>query len=230
MKKRSHRFIDRTGQQFDYLTVIKDTGKLKHHCAVWLCRCRCGKIVERTSISLTGKSKQTKSCGCRNKELLRKRNISPPKIMPAGTRIGRWTVLFKSTHHKRVGGKPNQWWWCKCDCGVIREVLGYSLRSGRTQGCGCGHNRLRRLPAEAYAPGITDTQRRVWWNTDKYIKDLLQRQLNISRDKIPPELIEIKRALLLLRRVVAKNKREDPDGFNRLKSTFNRRMRNIAQR
>lgn len=48
-------------------------------------------------------------------------------------RFGRLTVLGEC-------GKDNfrqYMWLCKCDCGNIVAVRGYSLRSGNTQSCGC---------------------------------------------------------------------------------------------
>lgn len=32
-------------------------------------------------------------------------------------------------------------WECRCDCGIIRNVNGSNLRSGKSQSCGCGLNR-----------------------------------------------------------------------------------------
>lgn len=49
-----------------------------------------------------------------------------------GRKFGRLTVLER--HHST----PKKiYWTCKCDCGNIRVVDGWSLRSGETQSCGC---------------------------------------------------------------------------------------------
>lgn len=57
----------------------------------------------------------------------------PNKVIDLiGRRFGRWTVLERS---ENVEGKTV--WKCKCDCGVIKDVLGNSLRSGKTLSCGC---------------------------------------------------------------------------------------------
>lgn len=49
-----------------------------------------------------------------------------------GQRFGRWTALYQSM---RVGG--NYFWWCRCDCGIEKNVGAQHLRSGATQSCGC---------------------------------------------------------------------------------------------
>lgn len=49
-----------------------------------------------------------------------------------GKRFGRLVVL-------RQGVRSKQYitWICQCDCGLIVEVRGVSLRNGHTQSCGC---------------------------------------------------------------------------------------------
>ena len=52
----------------------------------------------------------------------------------AGRRYGRLTVI------RYVGKKPNRhglFWEVKCDCGNLKEVVGYNLRNGNTNSCGC---------------------------------------------------------------------------------------------
>lgn len=54
-----------------------------------------------------------------------------------GKTFGRLTVI------KRVGTKGNQCLFlCSCVCGNEAEVVGDSLRSGRTQSCGCIHHEV----------------------------------------------------------------------------------------
>ncbi len=47
-------------------------------------------------------------------------------------KFGEWTVQFPLKKGKRI------YWHCKCDCGVERDVLQYSLTSGASTSC--GHN------------------------------------------------------------------------------------------
>ena len=50
-----------------------------------------------------------------------------------GKRFGR-LVVIKETDKR---SHRNVVWQCRCDCGTICEIVGTSLRSGRTQSCGC---------------------------------------------------------------------------------------------
>lgn len=33
--------------------------------------------------------------------------------------------------------KGNARWLCKCDCGKLKEIIGYNLRGGHSKSCGC---------------------------------------------------------------------------------------------
>ena len=50
-----------------------------------------------------------------------------------GQRFGRLTVL----KFDRQDSFRQYMWTCKCDCGNVVSIRGYSLRSGNTQSCGC---------------------------------------------------------------------------------------------
>ena len=59
-------------------------------------------------------------------------------------RFCKWNVLCKfdnpNKHDKRT------LWTCKCDCGTIRNIDGYTHRSGSSKSCGCskdGHSKTR---------------------------------------------------------------------------------------
>ena len=64
---------DLTGKKFERLKVIEYYGNNKNGKALWLCQCECGntKIILGNSLL----SKLTLSCGCYNKELVKKVNI-----------------------------------------------------------------------------------------------------------------------------------------------------------
>jgi hypothetical protein len=49
-----------------------------------------------------------------------------------GQRFGAWTVL-----HHSPSDRKGAFWWCKCDCGTEKAVLGHSLRSNGSVSCGC---------------------------------------------------------------------------------------------
>lgn len=48
-----------------------------------------------------------------------------------GNRYGKIVVLYFT----KV--KNNAYWMCQCDCGIVKEILGSSLKNGDTQSCGC---------------------------------------------------------------------------------------------
>lgn len=54
----------------------------------------------------------------------------PARLDMTGRQFGRLTVLKPS----EVG---NTHWICKCECGVIKEARGSSLRQGNIKSCGC---------------------------------------------------------------------------------------------
>lgn len=57
----------------------------------------------------------------------------PRFIDHTGDRFGRWTVL---SYHTNTAHRQYRW-FCRCDCGTKRSVLGYMLRAGRSTSCGC---------------------------------------------------------------------------------------------
>jgi len=50
-----------------------------------------------------------------------------------GKRFGRWLVLERATDVP-IG---QTWWLCLCDCGTKRNVIGGSLKNGKSCSCGC---------------------------------------------------------------------------------------------
>lgn len=60
-----------TGRRFERLTVIKLSHSNKHKNTCWLCKCDCGneKIIKGSSLT----NERTRSCGCLQKEHLKKR-------------------------------------------------------------------------------------------------------------------------------------------------------------
>ena len=55
------------------------------------------------------------------------------KIEMIGKRFGRWLVIGEAIRDKP--GKVK--WKCRCDCGAIKFIDGYSLRHGSSKSCGC---------------------------------------------------------------------------------------------
>ena len=54
-----------------------------------------------------------------------------------GQKFGRWTVLNRAEDYISPKGHHIIQWLCKCDCGNYRNVLGSTLRQGKSKSCGC---------------------------------------------------------------------------------------------
>ena len=63
---------DISGVEFGYLTAIEPTDKRNRKDVVWLCRCRCGTMIELPATRLIGNN--TLSCGCILKETIKRAN------------------------------------------------------------------------------------------------------------------------------------------------------------
>lgn len=63
---------DISGVEFGYITAIEPTEKRNRGDVVWLCRCRCGTMLEITATRLI--SNNTLSCGCIQKEQIKRVN------------------------------------------------------------------------------------------------------------------------------------------------------------
>lgn len=64
-------------------------------------------------------------------------NLDNQMIDITGKTFGKWTVLYK-TNKRNSGGVV--YWHCRCECGNEKDVLGTSLRSGRSLSCGLHSN------------------------------------------------------------------------------------------
>lgn len=66
-----------------------------------------------------------------------KGDITAKFVDLTGERFGKWTVLRRGQDGTDKRGYPVVRWVCKCDCGTVREVIGSTLKSGRSKSCGC---------------------------------------------------------------------------------------------
>ena len=73
------RCIDLTGQKFGKLTVIKKEKSSADGDSKWLCECECGNSIIMRGASLRKTAVIPKSCGCLQKEFMRKRNKANKK-------------------------------------------------------------------------------------------------------------------------------------------------------
>lgn len=109
------------GSLINKLTVINYNSEKQKY----LCKCECGKEL---TISYGCLKRGQESCGC-NRIITMK---SKREILE-GKKFGRYLVL------SYIGRKDNgiQYYLCKCECGVEKEVTKTSLTSGSSKSCGC---------------------------------------------------------------------------------------------
>ena len=112
------------GARFGRLTVIRT---LSGPAPVYvLCKCDCGRTTKvYKSNLLRGK---TKSCGCGERENLKRLHDALRNPMTPGDKYGMLTVL----RNTRVGYSE-----FRCDCGKVVEKSEVKVRSGETKSCGC---------------------------------------------------------------------------------------------
>lgn len=48
-----------------------------------------------------------------------------------GRKINRWTVL----NFDKLDHRGEAYWLCECDCGTVKSIAGYTLRTGTSKGC-----------------------------------------------------------------------------------------------
>lgn len=116
------------GKKFGYWTVIDEAASKVSPCGTkrkaYLCKCACGKekVVAKTQL----KNNKTTSCGCKG------------VYLREGEVYQEWTVLQKDTYTNSHG---NQFYLCRCSCGIERSVRMSDLLNGNSKNC--GHSRLK---------------------------------------------------------------------------------------
>jgi hypothetical protein len=102
------------------------------------CKCDCGNPEIKTYRLNSIKYGHIKSCGCSK--------FNNPLIMEdlTGQKFGRLTVIGRDMKRDEEEWKTGQrrgnvHWLCQCDCGneKLSSVVGWQLKSGHTQSCGC---------------------------------------------------------------------------------------------
>lgn len=108
--------VDRTGQQFGRLTVIRRV-HYESKATKWLCQCSCGNETVVTTGSL--QSNNTTSCGCVRKESVSNRYL----IDLTGRVIGNWTVIKRAPQNRG----HFVFWECQHKNGTIKERSAQTL-------------------------------------------------------------------------------------------------------
>lgn len=132
VKQDMARFKNIIGERFGRLTVINITDdRSKDGYVIWLCKCDCGNEIKCNTKKL--RNKNTRSCGCLQKEIIsnsRRKDLT-------GMRFGYLTAL-SPTSEKRHGSIV---WNCICDCGNYHKTTAEMLLGGKCKSCGCVHSR-----------------------------------------------------------------------------------------
>ena len=97
--------LDHTGKRFGKLTVISYAGKARDGHSLWLCRCDCGNF----SYVQSNNIRRTKSCGCYQKEVVRKNKKThgehKSRLYTAWINMRRRCSYEKSIGYKNYGGR-----------------------------------------------------------------------------------------------------------------------------
>lgn len=108
------------GRRFGRLTVKEVCPRIPGERTKWFCVCDCGNVLEVTDNNLI--SGGTTGCGCTR---------SGPREDLIGQTFGKLEVLDLV---KKDGDFA---WRCRCCCGKFTILSTHSLKSDRTESCGC---------------------------------------------------------------------------------------------
>ena len=160
--------IDLTGQQFGELTVIKE-GPHKYGRVAWYCNCSCGKTdLLYTSNDL--RMHKITSCGCKKLERIAELGKKSTHDL-TGQIFGYLEVIEDSGLRGHDG---SIYWTCKCKCGTIKNIIGYSLTSGDTKSCGCqkrflcGERKVKDLTGQRFGKLVAQEK---FFNDDPNLRD-----------------------------------------------------------
>lgn len=82
-------------------------------------------------------------------------------MVNVGDRFGRWTVVRLHSVVRYQASTVNKW-WCRCECGVERDVHQTSLCTGASRSCGCLQKEV--AAADKYEHGLNgDPAAFVWY-------------------------------------------------------------------
>lgn len=124
--------FDLTNKTYGRWTVLYFTGRTaKNRSKIWHCKCDCGNEKDIDGYIL--RSGQSRSCGCLQKETIKKIAESQ-RIDLTGQRFGKLVALKPIYGHQE--GKHTQW-ECQCDCGNKIFVDMGNLQQGFSKSCGC---------------------------------------------------------------------------------------------
>ena len=194
---------------------FKGIGKTKTKSSLWLCKCDCGRIVEKTAARL---SDGVKSCGCLVKEIAK----NPKNIADlVGKKYFKLKVIkFKGFKKIDFGKKRTSIWLCKCDCGGYKITSTKFLQAGRIKSCGCllkrkyktNENYWNKIDTEdkAYFYGLMCTDGFVNSYPKKSKKYGIPRTFGIELEKKDKHILETFKKYLGTDRPLRKSRRIRP--------------------
>lgn len=60
----------------------------------------------------------------------------------SGKRFGKLVVVKRAPNRIQKSGQFKVMWECQCDCGNVKDINSFDLKSGATKSCGCMHNEI----------------------------------------------------------------------------------------
>ena len=131
--------VDKTGQKFGRLTVLRLSEKRhpKNNKILWECQCDCGnpEIIYATTGNLTQGYKT--SCGCAAKQ--QRKNLAKQRIKDlSNQKFGKLTAKYL------IENTSPPLWHCTCDCGNEIDVTSTALTKKERTSCGCKRKELRK--------------------------------------------------------------------------------------
>ncbi len=123
---RSAQLIGQTINNFKIIGIT--TLRAKDKSIILQCQCiNCGNIQNIASNVLKSGKQFCNQCHDRKSTL----------IDMTGLKFGKLTVLERDLTVEHTGHEQDSFWICKCECGNIKSIRGFSLRNNLTYSCGC---------------------------------------------------------------------------------------------
>jgi hypothetical protein len=123
-----HNVAHLKGREFGSLKVIQRAGNRGKH-ALWLCKCKCGNMVYRTTGQLNN---GCHSCGCEDRRTSTSDNKGKKMLNLINKRYGHLRVICKN---EKASTNMVVKYDCECDCGNKVTVASTLLRSGKRTKC-----------------------------------------------------------------------------------------------
>jgi hypothetical protein len=141
------------GERFHNWLALEDSHYVTqngHRRLVVKCECQCPKKTKRLVLAcrLTTTNPRTVSRGCYC-QVGNANRVRHPNPVLKGSKYGDWQVLRDSTL-REFNGTVRRVAYCRCACGVRRDVLAQNLLNGSSTCCGCRTTEKPALKGEQF--------------------------------------------------------------------------------